>query len=119
MIRYANFSEQRGSNDDSWSVVPSCLADLPIGFEKNHCYPARMLLGWSLEALAFRSGVSPTAIRRIEAGQDLRCVTLQALAHTLEREGLVFFPGHAPLRGENCRGATPHPNARDDYHLLE
>ncbi|MEO9240804.1 MULTISPECIES: helix-turn-helix domain-containing protein, partial [Pseudomonas] len=49
-------------------------------FKSAHCEPARSLLGWSVEALAFRSGVSPNAIRRIEKGAELRRVTMQALA---------------------------------------
>lgn len=48
---------------------------------------------------------------------QLRHVTMQALAHVLEAKGIVFFPG--PLRAANCRGTTPHPNIRDDYHLIE
>lgn len=61
----------------------------------------------------------PRAIRSIENGAELRRVTMQALAFAMEAEGLVFFPGHAPLRAGNCRGATPDPRIRDDYHLLE
>lgn len=78
-----------------------------------------MLLEWSVDALAFRSGVSPAAIRRVENGAELRRVTMQALAFAMEQEGLVFFPGHPPMRADNCRGATPDPRTREDYHLLE
>ncbi|HGA2318132.1 TPA: helix-turn-helix domain-containing protein [Pseudomonas putida] len=92
---------------------------LPLSFRNAHCEPARRLLGWSIEALAFRSGVSIGAIERVERGEVLREVTMQALAFALEKEGLIFFAGHAPLRGANCRGATADPKARDDYHLLE
>ncbi|WKY31091.1 helix-turn-helix domain-containing protein [Pseudomonas donghuensis] len=77
------------------------------------------MLGWSVEALAFRSGVSPGAIRRLENGAELRRVTMQALAYALEAEGLVFLPGHEPMRGDNFRGATANPKSRDDFHLIE
>lgn len=95
------------------------FANLPLGFRTEHCEPARSALGWSAEALAFRSSVSLDAIRRVERGVELRRVTMQALAFAFETEGLIFFPGHPPLRSDDCRGATPDPRAREDYHLLE
>lgn len=95
------------------------LNDLPLPFLSPHCEPARLQLGWSIDALAFRSGVSPGAIRCVENGAELRRVTMQALAYAMEMEGLVFFPGHPPMRADNCRGATPDPRSRGDYHLLE
>jgi hypothetical protein len=95
------------------------FADLPLGFRAEHCRPARFFLDWSVEALAFRSGVSPDAIRRVELGNELRRVTMQALAFALETEGLIFFPGRTPLRSDDCRGATPDPKTRGDYHLIE
>ncbi|WP_328822905.1 helix-turn-helix transcriptional regulator [Pseudomonas sp. S32] len=76
-------------------------------------------MGWSVEALAFRSGVSRNAIRRIEDGAELRAVTMQALAFAFEAEGLIFIPSHLPMIGDNCRGSTRSPRTRDDYHLLE
>jgi hypothetical protein len=96
------------------------MQDLPLGFIAIHCAKAREMLGWSVEALAFRSGVSVKAIRELELGvRDLRRVTMQALSFSFEEEGLVFFPGHAPMRGDNFRGATSNPKERSDYHLLE
>ncbi|MEX7554448.1 XRE family transcriptional regulator [Pseudomonas monteilii] len=95
------------------------FADLPLGFRSEHCEPSRFALEWSVEALAFRSGVTPDAIRAVELGIELRRVTMQALAFALEAEGLIFFPGHPPLRSDDCRGATPDPRTRDDYHLIE
>jgi len=106
-------------DDEQLEAMEWLMEQLPLGFLPYHCAPARSLLGWSVEALAFRSGVSPGAIRSIENGAELRRVTMQALAHALEAKGLVFFPGHPPLRAGNCRGATPHPGTRDDYHLIE
>lgn len=95
------------------------VAALPLSFNSDHCQSARLMLSWSIEALAFRSGVSPAAIRCIEKGANLRRVTPQALAYAFEAEGLVFFPNHPPMLGENCRGATPDPRLRADFHLIE
>ena len=95
------------------------MENLPLGFRSTHCAEARTMLGWSIEALAFRSGVSPGAIRRLEKGAELRRVTMQALAYALEAEGLFFLPGHQPMKGDNLRGATPCPRTRDDFHLIE
>lgn len=95
------------------------MENLPLGFRGNHCAEARTMIGWSIEALAFRSGVSPGAIRRLENGAELRRVTMQALAYALEAEGLFFLPGHQPMKGDNLRGATPCPRTRDDFHLIE
>lgn len=106
-------------DDEQLAAMEWLMQQLPFGFLPYHCAPARSLLGWSVEALAFQSGVSPGAIRSIENGAELRSVTMQALAHALEAKGLVFFPGHPPLRAGNCRGATPPPNTRDDFHLIE
>ena len=53
------------------------------------------MLDWSVEALAFRSGVSPKAIRRIARGAELRRVTMQALAYAMELEGLVPHRPHS------------------------
>lgn len=97
----------------------SLMMNLPLGFESAHCASARAMLGWSVEALAFRSGVSLNAIRRVESGMELGRVTMQALSYTLEAEGLIFFPNTQPLRAGNCRGATPDPKTRADYHLIE
>jgi hypothetical protein len=94
--------------------------DLPLGFSDDHCAKAREMLGWSVEALAFRSGVSTKAIRELELGvRSLRRVTMQALSFSFESEGLIFFSGHEPMRGDNCRGGTTDPRGRDDFHLIE
>lgn len=93
---------------------------LPLGFSDTHCEKAREILGWSVEALAFRSGVSIKAIKDLELGiRKLRRVTMQALSFSLETEGLIFIPGQEPMRGQNCRGGTTDPRARDDFHLIE
>lgn len=106
-------------DDVQLEIIEWCMDNLPNGFESSHCAPARLRLGWSIEALAFRSGVSIGAIRSIENGAELRGVTMQALAFAFEAEGLIFIPGHPPMPGDNCRGATKDPRSRHDYHLLE
>jgi len=93
---------------------------IPLTFSADHSSVAREMLGWSIEALAFRSSVSVKAIKDLESGtRKLNQVTMQALAYAFENEGLIFMPGHPPSKGENCRGATSNPKLRDDFHLIE
>ena len=92
----------------------------PPTLTPEQCTQGRGILNWSEEALAFRSGASVVAIRQFEAGnRPLKWVTKQALAFAMEAEGLLFIPGCAPGRGDNCRGSTPDPRLRDDFHLIE
>ncbi|MCQ6257792.1 helix-turn-helix transcriptional regulator [Pseudomonas hefeiensis] len=88
-------------------------------FTPAHSAQARAMLGWSVEELSRQSGVSTQAIRRFEAGGELLDVTRLALAFRFEAEGLVFFPGFAPGRGMNIKGATPDPMGRPDYAMIE
>ena len=88
-------------------------------FTPLHFSLACEMLGWSFERLSEASRVSVAAIKRFESGEPVRDVTLLALAHRLEAEGLVFFPGFAPGRGENIRGTTPDPMGRSDYAMIE
>ncbi|WP_238066830.1 helix-turn-helix domain-containing protein [Pseudomonas shirazica] len=106
-------------DEDQFEVVTSLIDHLPLCFTGTHCSQARELLDWGISDLAEKSGVSPQAILQLERGAHLNAVSMQALAFTLEAEGLLFFPGHPPLRGENCRGSTKDPRGRHDYHLLE
>jgi DNA-binding XRE family transcriptional regulator len=93
---------------------------LPCKLTALQCYRGRAMLGWSREALAFRSGVSIKAIAEFESDKrELRSVTKQALAHALESEGLLFFPGLMPIDGGGCPGATLDPRQRDDFDLIE
>ncbi|BBP66620.1 MULTISPECIES: helix-turn-helix domain-containing protein [Pseudomonas] len=88
-------------------------------FTPAHSAQARAMLGWSVEELSRRSGVSVPAIQRFEAGGELLDVTRLALAFRFEAEGLVFFPGFAPGRGMNIKGSTPDPAGRPDYAMIE
>lgn len=106
-------------DEDQIEAISWLMDHLPLSFTGAPCAPARELLGWNVDALASASGVSPHAIHQLERGGRLKPVSMQALAFALEAEGLVFFPGHPPLTGENCRGATKDPRDRRDYHLLE
>lgn len=107
-------------HDEEAIEIVSWLPDLlPLSFTMEHCLAARELLHWSVDTLAHKSGVTSGAIQRLEDGQELNEVSMQALAYALEEEGLVFFPGHLPMIGDNCRGSTKDPRSRHDYHLLE
>jgi hypothetical protein len=88
-------------------------------FTPEHCAQARDLLGWSRERLSRESGVSVEAIQLFEARGELLDVTRLALSFRLEAEGLVFFPGFAPGKGMNIKGATPNPLGRADYAMIE
>ncbi|GLX89020.1 helix-turn-helix domain-containing protein [Pseudomonas weihenstephanensis] len=102
------------------SAMRSTLEQIIIyQFTPLHCAQAREILGWNFEQLSHASKVSVPAIQRFEAGEPIRDVTLLALAHRLEAEGLVFFPGFAPSRGGNIRGTTPDPAGREDFAMIE
>ncbi|KVV02387.1 MULTISPECIES: helix-turn-helix domain-containing protein [Pseudomonas] len=102
------------------SAMRSTLEQVIIHqFTPAHCTQARQMLGWSFDQLSHASKVSVPAIQRFEAGEPIRDVTLLALAHRLEAEGLVFFPGFAPSRGGNIRGTTPDPVGREDFAMIE
>ncbi|HEY0289411.1 MAG TPA: helix-turn-helix transcriptional regulator [Pseudomonas sp.] len=93
---------------------------LPTKLTPQQCSRGRELLTWSHEALAFRSGASVKAIQEFESGsREIRAVTRQALAYALEAEGLLFFPGHEPMVGNDCPGATLDPRQRNDFYLIE
>lgn len=93
---------------------------LPPTLTPQQCSQGRKMLAWSREALAFRSGASVKAIREFESGsRELRTVTRQALAYALEVEGLLFFPGHEPVKSNDCPGATLDPRQRNDFYLIE
>ena len=119
--KLVDLDKARSLKQDEFNRRMSLLAEgLPLGFSETHCAKAREMLGWSVEALAFRSGVSTKAIRELELGvRSLRRVTMQALSFSLEAEGLIFISGHEPMRGQNCRGGTTDPRARHDFHLIE
>ncbi|MGE8067821.1 helix-turn-helix domain-containing protein [Pseudomonas sp. NPDC089569] len=88
-------------------------------FTPAHCAQARAMLGWSVEQLSREAGVSVEAIQRFEEGQEVLDVTRLALAYRLESEGLAFFPGFAPGRGMNVKGAMPNPVGREDFARVE
>jgi len=88
-------------------------------FTPTHCAQARAMLGWSVQELSREAGVSVEAIERFEAKREVLDVTRLTLAYRFESEGLVFFPGFAPGRGMNVKGATPNPVRRADFAMVE
>ena len=52
---------------------------------------ARAWLGWSRDQAADRSGLSPTTLHRLEAGEAARLHTTQALTATYKAEGIGFI----------------------------
>lgn len=94
--------------------------NLPPTITPQQCIKGREMLGWTAQALAFRSGVSVTAITQYEAGtRKLLDITRQALAYALEGEGLLLIPGLKPSRSDDCVGATLNPRLRKDAHMIE
>lgn len=75
-------------------------------FTAKHCAQARVMLGWSREALARQAGVAVQAIEQLEDHGDVDDETRLILAFRLEAEGLVFFPGSHRV-GDECAGSIP------------
>lgn len=120
VVELSQYRKPRPSSETEDAKALAFFRNLPLGFTVDHCAKARSILNWSVEALAFRSGVSIKAIQQFEGRtRDLRRVSLQALAFSFEAEGLIFLPGIDPMTGDNARGATEDPRTREDYHLLE
>lgn len=71
-------------------------------FTAKHCAQARVMLGWSREALARQAGVAVQAIEQLEDHGDVDDETRLILAFRLEAEGLVFFPGVRTGVGDEC-----------------
>ena len=58
------------------------------------CKAARVLLNWSQQDLADRSGVSVSTIRNFEGGKrDTYPINVAALQRALEDGGVEFLPG--------------------------
>ncbi len=69
---------------DQIEVIASLMDHLPLSFTGSHCGPARELLGWGIDDLGAKSGVSTKAIQRLERGAYLNPVSMLALAFALE-----------------------------------
>ena len=95
--------------------------DIPLfTMSPEQCAQARVLLDWSIDRLANTAGVTPLAIEQYESGfRKLRPISLQAIAYTFESEGLVFFPGHQPLRSDNIGGTCPDPHRSADIGMFD
>lgn len=88
-------------------------------FTPTHCVQARGMLGWSVEQLSREAGVSVDDIQRFEAQQEVADAARLALTYRFEAQGLVFFPGFAPGRGGNVRGAMPESVSHGDYAMAD
>lgn len=62
------------------------------------CRMARAATGLGVRDLAKAAGVSPDTIARLERGEELRPVTVEAIRAALEAAGVVFLPenGNGP-----------------------
>lgn len=88
-------------------------------FTPTHCAQARGMLGWSVEQLSREAGVSVDDIQRFETQQEVADSARLALTYRFEAQGLVFFPGFAPGRGGNVRGAMPESAIHGDYAMAD
>ena len=71
---------------------------------------ARAVVGWSLDDLAEKSGVSGNTIHRYENGKDAKNDTLMKIREALEAEGVVFTPATDTLEpGVALRKDRPKP----------
>jgi transcriptional regulator with XRE-family HTH domain len=57
---------------------------------------ARAALGLGVRELAEKAKVSPSTITRLEAGEELKPRTVEAIQRILEGEGVEFTNGSAP-----------------------
>src|SRR3546814_10028847 len=78
---------------------------------------ARILLGWSQEELAEKSGISRPTISKLETGEiDVRVHTLLAVQNALEDGGIKFLAATG-ANGEGLRirdlEAEPQPRTRE------
>lgn len=116
-----DFNEARSrKKEEVDQAMLEYFLNLPPTLTYEQCIQARERLGWSVEALAFRSGVSRKAIGEYEAGaRRLLNITRQALTFAFESAGLVIIPGCKPSTGENVAGMTVDPRQSKDFHLIE
>jgi transcriptional regulator with XRE-family HTH domain len=60
------------------------------------CRMARAALGLGIRELAEKAKVSPSTITRLEAGEELKPRTVEAVQMALEAQGIEFTNGDAP-----------------------
>ena len=60
------------------------------------CRMARAALGLGVRELAEKAKVAPSTITRLEAGEELKPRTVEAIQRILEAEGVEFTNGEAP-----------------------
>jgi transcriptional regulator with XRE-family HTH domain len=64
---------------------------------------ARAALGLTVRALAGLAGVSHDTIVRLEAGEELKLRTVEAIQHALEAAGVEFIPENGGGPGVRLR----------------
>lgn len=60
------------------------------------CRAARALLGWSLDDLAQRVGISRDSISRFEGGRPMRDGNRQTIGETFAAHGVEILNGDSP-----------------------
>jgi len=60
------------------------------------CRMARAALQFSVRDLATAAKVSPSTVVRMEAGEELKPRTVEAMQRALEEQGIEFTNGDAP-----------------------
>ena len=91
---------------------PATLAYKAFMIDAAQMRAARALIGWRMEDLAERAGVSLASIKNIERGAtDPRASTLRAIQAALEDGGVVFVDdGDTRPAGRGVRFAQPTPS---------
>lgn len=74
------------------------------------CKMARVALGLGIRELAALAKVAPATVSRLEAGEELKPRTVEAIQHALERAGIEFIP-------ENGGGVGVRIKKRDRHEI--
>lgn len=74
----------------------------PSNLSPPACRAARALLGWSLDDLAERVGISRDSISRFEGGRPMRDGNRRTIAEVFGAHGVEILNGDAP--GARMRG---------------
>jgi transcriptional regulator with XRE-family HTH domain len=83
----------------------------------NRVIQARFLLGWSTEALARASRVSPAQLAAYEAGGWIHPLQLASVSRALRIEGVEFLNGVPTLETPRDRRSRVEPSTH--HELIE
>lgn len=67
------------------------------------CKMARVALGLGIRELAEIAKVAPATVSRLEAGEELKPRTVEAIQHALEAAGVEFIPENGGGPGVRLR----------------